>query len=50
MPQAVVLDVDGTLLDSVDLHAHPWADAFRGYDHEVGFGYVMALRWQLSES
>ncbi len=26
--QAVVFDIDGTLLDSVDLHARAWVEAF----------------------
>ena len=40
MPQAIIFDVDGTLVDSVDLHAHAWVDAFRDYGHEVGFKEV----------
>ena len=40
MPQAIIFDVDGTLVDSVDLHAHAWVDAFRDYGHEVGFEEV----------
>ena len=39
-PEAVVFDVDGTLLDSVDLHAKAWVDAFREYGHEVPFEQV----------
>ncbi len=35
MPKAVIFDVDGTLVDSVDLHARAWQDAFRDYGHEV---------------
>src|SRR5689334_265425 len=35
MPSAVIFDVDGTLVDSVDLHAKAWQDAFRDYDHEI---------------
>jgi HAD superfamily hydrolase (TIGR01509 family) len=36
MPTAVIFDVDGTLIDSVDQHATAWQDAFRafGYDFE----------------
>jgi HAD superfamily hydrolase (TIGR01509 family) len=36
MPTAVIFDVDGTLIDSVDQHAKAWQDAFRafGYDFE----------------
>lgn len=37
MPQAVIFDVDGTLVDSVDLHARAWVDAFRDFGHEVAF-------------
>lgn len=28
MRQAVIFDVDGTLIDSVDLHAWAWHEAF----------------------
>ena len=35
MPDAVIFDVDGTLIDSVDLNAHAWQDAFREFGHEV---------------
>lgn len=47
MPKAVVFDIDGTLVDSVDLHARAWKEAFRhfGYDfnfqeirHQIGKG------------
>lgn len=37
MPKAVISDVDGTLIDSVDLHAKAWVDAFHDFGHEVGF-------------
>ena len=37
MPRAVIFDVDGTLVDSVDLHAHAWQDAFRLFGKEVPF-------------
>jgi HAD superfamily hydrolase (TIGR01509 family) len=40
MPKAVIFDVDGTLVDSVDLHARAWVDAFRDFGHEVGFEEV----------
>ena len=36
-PEAVVFDVDGTLIDSVDLHAKAWVDALKDYGHEVRF-------------
>jgi HAD superfamily hydrolase (TIGR01549 family) len=37
MAKAVIFDVDGTLVDSVDLHAHAWQDAFRDFGHEISF-------------
>lgn len=37
MIQTVIFDVDGTLVDSVDLHAHAWQDAFREYGKEIPF-------------
>ena len=40
MPEAIIFDVDGTLINSVDLHAGAWVDAFHDYGHEVAFGAV----------
>ncbi len=37
MPKAVIFDVDGTLIDSVDLHAKAWQDAFAEYGRTVPF-------------
>ena len=37
MIRAVIFDVDGTLVDSVDLHAKAWQDALRDYGYEVAF-------------
>ncbi len=37
MPKAVIFDVDGTLIDSVDLHAKAWQDAFGEYGREIPF-------------
>jgi beta-phosphoglucomutase-like phosphatase (HAD superfamily) len=37
MPKAVIFDVDGTLIDSVDLHAKAWQDAFAEYGRDVPF-------------
>jgi beta-phosphoglucomutase-like phosphatase (HAD superfamily) len=42
MPKAVIFDVDGTLVNSVDLHAHAWVDAFRDYGHPLDFAKVRA--------
>ena len=41
--KGVILDVDGTLVDSNDLHAESWVDAFRAYGYDVGFGRVRPL-------
>ena len=35
--KAVIFDIDGTLIDSVDLHAKAWQDAFRYFGHEFAF-------------
>jgi len=35
MARAVIFDVDGTLVDSVDLHAQAWADAFHHFGYDV---------------
>ncbi|MCW8309363.1 HAD family hydrolase [Acidiphilium sp. PA] len=37
MVKAVIFDVDGTLVDSVDLHAWAWRDALAEYGHPVTF-------------
>jgi len=37
MPKAVIFDVDGTLIDSVDLHAKSWQDAFSEYGRDIPF-------------
>ncbi len=38
--KAVIFDVDGTLVDSVDVHAQAWVDAFRDFGHDVKFADV----------
>ena len=38
--KAVVFDVDGTLINSVDVHAQAWVDAFAEFGHKVRFGDV----------
>jgi beta-phosphoglucomutase-like phosphatase (HAD superfamily) len=40
MPKAVIFDVDGTLIDSVDLHAAAWVDTFRHFGLEVAHDEV----------
>jgi phosphoglycolate phosphatase-like HAD superfamily hydrolase len=37
MPCAAIFDVDGTLIDSVDLHALAWHRAFSKFGHSVTF-------------
>ena len=36
MPKAVIFDIDGTLVDTVDLHADAWVETFRRFGLEVG--------------
>jgi phosphoglycolate phosphatase-like HAD superfamily hydrolase len=37
MTKAAIFDVDGTLLDSVDLHALAWHEAMEKFGHDVSF-------------
>src|SRR6201991_2896413 len=37
MPKAAIFDLDGTLLDSVDLHAIAWHEAMAKFGHDVSF-------------
>jgi HAD superfamily hydrolase (TIGR01509 family) len=38
--RAVLLDVDGTLIDSNDAHAHAWVDVGRKFGHAIAFDDV----------
>lgn len=40
MPKAIIFDIDGTLLDSVDLHARAWQEAFQHFGHDTPFDQV----------
>lgn len=40
MIKAVLFDVDGTLIDSVDLHARAWQEALADFGYEVAFEAV----------
>ncbi|WP_426612819.1 HAD family hydrolase [Bradyrhizobium sp. McL0616] len=40
MPNAVIFDLDGSLLDSVDLHALAWQEAMLKFGHDVTFAQV----------
>jgi phosphoglycolate phosphatase-like HAD superfamily hydrolase len=42
MPKAVIFDVDGTLIDSNDLHAASWVEAFRHFGIETAYAEVRA--------
>ena len=46
MIEAVIFDVDGTLVDSVNLHAKAWQVAFERFDKEVSFE---AIRRQIGK-
>ena len=37
MPHAAIFDIDGTLVDSVDLHARAWQEALVKFGHDVTF-------------
>jgi HAD superfamily hydrolase (TIGR01549 family) len=37
MIKAVIFDIDGTLIDSVDLHAKAWVEALKHFGHEIAF-------------
>jgi HAD superfamily hydrolase (TIGR01549 family) len=40
MIQAVIFDVDGTLVNTVDMHAEAWQQAFREFGKEIEFEAV----------
>ena len=42
MVKAVIFDIDGTLIDSVDLHAEAWQEALRHFGHDLPFERVRA--------
>ncbi len=37
MIKAVIFDIDGTLIDTVDLHAKAWQETFRHFGHDIAF-------------
>lgn len=41
--QGVLLDIDGTLILSNDIHAQAWVEAFAAFDYEVPFDRVRPL-------
>jgi phosphoglycolate phosphatase-like HAD superfamily hydrolase len=42
MVKAVIFDIDGTLIDSVDLHAKAWQEALRHFGHDRPFEKIRA--------
>ncbi|HXR75963.1 MAG TPA: HAD family hydrolase [Bryobacteraceae bacterium] len=46
MAEAVIFDIDGTIVDSVDFHAKAWQEAFRHFGHEIRFD---AIRSQIGK-
>ena len=43
MARAILLDLDGTLVDSNDAHASAWVEALRKHGHQVHFDSVRRL-------
>lgn len=42
MIEAVIFDIDGTLIDSVDLHAQAWKETFKHFGKDVPYEQVRA--------
>ena len=40
MIKAVIFDIDGTLVDSVDLHARAWQEAFASFGKQIPFDKI----------
>ena len=40
MADAILFDIDGTLIDSVDLHAEAWQKAFHHFGHDIPFADI----------
>jgi HAD superfamily hydrolase (TIGR01509 family) len=45
-PRAVLFDIDGTLVDTNDLHAAAWREAFAHFGHDVA---LEDIRWQVGK-
>jgi HAD superfamily hydrolase (TIGR01549 family) len=46
MLRAVIFDIDGTLVDSVDLHAQCWKEAFEHFGYDIPYGEI---RYQIGK-
>ena len=42
-PLTVLLDVDGTLIDSNDAHAHAWVDVAREFGHDADYDSIRRM-------
>lgn len=40
MLKAVIFDVDGTLVDTVDLHTQAWQEAFKAYGYDIPYDQI----------
>lgn len=40
MVKAVIFDIDGTLVDSVDLHAQAWKEAFKDFGKDIPYQQI----------
>src|SRR5437667_11496576 len=40
MIKAVIFDIDGTLVDSVDLHAQAWKEAFKHFAKDIPYQQI----------
>lgn len=40
MAKAIIFDIDGTLLDSVDLHARAWQEALEHFGHKIPYDQI----------
>jgi beta-phosphoglucomutase-like phosphatase (HAD superfamily) len=40
LTEAVIFDIDGSLVDSVDLHAAAWQEALQFFGHDIPFSDI----------
>jgi len=44
--KAAIFDIDGTLTDSVHLHAKAWQETFRHFGHSISFFRYSIADWE----